>query len=185
MGCPWNRRVPAGLPKICATIIFGQLIDRAGDSRFARHATQPKDDEKREEAPEAHRTARKVSHGKPSFQRSGDHRRAAALARRCERTDHRHHRHRHPGYHDQYGNDRHRHSRVEAVREAPAERRKVRQHQVSARVEQLHIGPARHQRHDGEQAAYRDDGRLSARGEWVHVPKQPREQGTTDRGCRL
>ena len=91
---------------------------------------------------------------------------------RRSRADHRHDRHRHAGHHHEHRDHRRGHSPAEAARKAPAEGRQVRHHQVPARVEQLHVRPARHQRDDGEQAAVRCDGRLSAGRQRLHVPEQ-------------
>ena len=101
------------------------------------------------------------------------------------RADHGHDRHRHAGHHHQHRDHRRRHSPAQAARKAPAEGRQVRQHQVRVRVEQLHVRPARHQRHDGEQAAVRRDGRLSADRQRLHLPEQSGKQEPADRGCRL
>ena len=84
-------------------------------------------------------------------------------------------RYRHAGHHHQHGDGRHHRPSAQAAGEIPAEGRQIRQHQVRIRVEQLHLGPAGHQRHDGEQASVRHDGRLSAGGERLHVSRAIRK----------
>ena len=61
----------------------------------------------------------------------------------------------------------------------------IRQHQVRARLAELHLRSARHQCDDGEQASIRHDGRLSPHRERVHLREQSREQEPADRGRRL
>ena len=91
------------------------------------------------------------------------------------------HRHRHAGHHDQHGDRRRRHPPASSPRKVSAEGRQIRQHQVRARVAELHVRSARHQRDDGEQAADRHDGRLSADRERLHLRQQSREQEPPDR----
>jgi hypothetical protein len=92
---------------------------------------------------------------------------------------------RHPGHNDQHGHGWRHHPTTQSAHEVPAEGRQVRKRQVRIRVEQLHLGPARHQRHGGEQASVRHDGRLSAGGERLHLPEQPGKQEPAHRGCGL
>ena len=69
--------------------------------------------------------------------------------------------------------------------EISAQGRQIREYQVRARLAELHIRSARHQRHDGEQASVRHDGRLSADRERLHFRKQSGKQEPADRGRRL